>query len=319
LGGFGTIGTHYNKISENSEEKEVQRKKEVDDHISKYASKKKVSGPQSDYALTNSASTGGNLHNSSNINNSSGGDYSTLRYGSLRDNIYGTGSRDNIYGTGSRDNIYGTATRRRSSQYDAYADTNVATSNAYVPPYTGSATSSNLYSRTNDYNSVGQTSTGPRRYLATSKSSTNIFLHPTSSSGYDFGTKSIPEPSRIQTRQQKTLSMHGLPTLPSPTVQPRMSTGAGTAGILPSSSLSSFHHLLNQPQNDWGWSSSTSGPILNHHHTYHSAVEPVSSPASKGLGFWTNPSSLLPVKLNGFFVSECPFCFIRLSISVLHP
>ena len=300
LGGFGTLGSHYNKIPENSEEKEVQRKKEVDDLISKYASKKKVSLPQHDYTTANSSTHSGIAPTSSSTNlaNSSiGNDYATLRYGSLRDNLYGT----------SRENLYGTAARRRSSQYDTYADTTVTPSNAYVPPYSSAASSSNLYSRANDYNSITSTATtGPRRYLATSKSSTNIYLHPTSTSGYDYTTKSIPEPSRIQTRQQKTLSMHGLPTLPAPAIQPRMSSGAGTTGVLPSSSLSSFHHLLNQPSNDWSWNSGVGAPILNHHHTYHSAVEPVSTPGSKGLGFWTNPSSLLPVGTKrNFFVLLC--------------
>jgi hypothetical protein len=300
------LGSQYNKISENSEEKEVQRRKEVDDLISKYASKKKVSATQNDFSATSLAN-----NNNSATANSGGNDFATSRFGSLRDNLYGGpsrdnlyggasrdnlyggasrdnlyggASRDNLYGTASRDNIYGTTSRRRSSQYDTLADTTATTpSSAY--------TSANLYGRSNDFNNT--TATAPRRYLATSKSSTNIYLHPnTSGSGYDFGAKNIPEPSRIQTRQQKTLSMHGLPTLPtlpSPSVQQRMS------GILPSSSLSSFQHLASQHQAapDWGWSGQ-GGSLLNHH-PYHSAGEPVSAPVSKGLGFWTNPSSLIPV------------------------
>ena len=265
--------------------------------------------PQSDYTsasssnISNNNNIGGGSSSSTNNNN----DYSSLRYGSLRDNIYGT----------SRDNIYGTTTRRRSSQYDTYADNPVTpststTTSTYIPTYTGAVSASNLFSRTNDFSS---STTGPRRYLATSKSSTNIYLHP-NTSGYDFGTKNITaEPSRIQTRQQKTMSIHGLPSLPSPTVQPRMTGGAGTSGILPSSSLSSFHHLLNQQSNDWGWNSS-SGAVLNHHHTYPAAAEPVQPAVSKGLGFWTNPSSLIPVisatfwsRLGLFLASFWCVCF----------
>ena len=287
ISGFGTLGSHYNKISENSEEKEVQRRKEVDDLISKYASKKKVvaSQPASDYASTNNVGT--NNITSSNINNNNNNDYASIRYGSLRDNLYGT----------SRENIYGTNARRRSTQYDAYADTTAVTpSNAYVPSYTGAATSSNLYGRSSDvgFNSMSSSAStaGPRRYLATSKSSTNIYLQPNSSSGYDFGgSKNLPDSSRLANRQQKTLSMHGLPSLPSPATQPRMSGGP----VLPSSSMSSFHHLLSQQggSSDWGWNAGSSS--LNQHHPYHPVPEPVSAPVSKGLGFWTNPSALIPV------------------------
>ena len=303
IAGFGTIGSHYNKINENSEEKEVQRRKEVDDLISKYASKKKVLQPS---ALNDYSSSSNNIGSSSSgINNSSSStnlannnDYASIRYNSLRDNLYGT----------SRENLYGTNTRRRSSQYDSYGDplAAVAPTAAYTPNYPSTATTSstNYYGRSNDVGTgSGVGSTGPRRYLATSKSSTNVYLHPSATApggGYDFGNKNVlPDSSRIQTRQQKTLSMHGLP---SPTVQPRMSGGgSGVSGtVLPSSSLGSFHHLYSQQggASDWGWPAGGSGS-LNHHNpstSYHSVAEPSSAPVtSKGLGFWTNPSALIPV------------------------
>ncbi len=300
IAGFGTIGSHYNKINENSEEKEVQRRKEVDDLISKYASKKKVSQPSAlnDYTSTNNIGSSTGLNNSSSSTNLANNDYASIRYNSLRDNLYGT----------SRENLYGTTTRRRSSQYDAYGDplAAVAPTAAYTPNYASTATTSstNYYGRSNDVGTgSGAGSTGPRRYLATSKSSTNVYLHPsgTSGGGYDFGNKNIlPDSSRIQTRQQKTLSMHGLP---SPTVQPRVSGGvSGIGTVLPSSSLGSFHHLYSQQggASDWGWPTGGSGStLLNHHNpstSYHSVAEPSSAPVtSKGLGFWTNPSALIPV------------------------
>ena len=301
IAGFGTIGSHYNKINENSEEKEVQRRKEVDDLISKYASKKKVSQPSAlnDYSSSNNIGSSSGLNNSSSSTNlANNNDYASIRYNSLRDNLYGT----------SRENLYGTNTRRRSSQYDSYGDplAAVAPTAAYTPNYASTATTSatNYYGRSNDVGTgSGVGSTGPRRYLATSKSSTNVYLHPSGTApggGYDFGNKNVlPDSSRIQTRQQKTLSMHGLA---SPTVQPRMSGGgSGVSGtVLPSSSLGSFHHLYSQQggASDWGWPAGGSGS-LNHHNpstSYHSVAEPSSAPVtSKGLGFWTNPSALIPV------------------------
>jgi hypothetical protein len=300
IAGFGTIGSHYNKINENSEEKEVQRRKEVDDLISKYASKKKVSQPSAlnDYGSSNNIGSSSGINNSSSSTNlANNNDYASIRYNSLRDNLYGT----------SRENLYGTTTRRRSSQYDAYGDplAAVAPTASYTPNYASTATTSstNYYGRSNDVGAgSGAGSTGPRRYLATSKSSTNVYLHPsgTSGGGYDFGNKNVLPDTRIQTRQQKTLSMHGLP---SPTIQPRMSGGTGVGGtVLPSSSLGSFHHLYSQQggASDWGWPTGGSGSsLLNHHNpssSYHSVAEPTSAPVtSKGLGFWTNPSALIPV------------------------
>ena len=286
IAGFGTLGSHYNKIQENSEEKEVQRRKEVDDLISKYASKKKTVPqlPGSDYVPTNNIAPSSSSANLLNNNN----DYASIRYGSLRDNLYGT----------SRENLYGTSTRRRSSQYDTFSDlptTPDAPTSSYIPNYSGANSSTNYYTRANDTGLNSGSNTGPRRYLATSKSSTNVYLHPSTTSGYpDFANKNLQDTSRIQTRQQKTLSMHGIP---SPTLQPRMSGGVGGGTVLPSSSLGSFHHIINQQggATDWGMPYG-SAALTNHHLPYHSLPEaPATAPVSKGLGFWTNPSSLLPV------------------------
>lgn len=270
IAGFGTIGSNYNKIAENSEEKEVQRRKEVDDLISKYASKKKVPAPPpaNDYVTNATASTNNN-------------DYASIRYGSLRDNLYGT-SRENLYGN------TGTLGRRRSNQYETYADNTPAVP-SYIPSYNPTSSTS-VYSRPNDVgltSSISAGGTGPRRYLATSKSSTNIYLQPSSSS-YDIGSRINQDPSRIQTRQQKTLSMHGLP---SPSVPSRVAGSSGFGTVLPSSSLGSFHTLIGQPgsTNDWSWPSVTAP----HPSQYPSFTDP--APPTKGLGgFWTNPSSLLP-------------------------
>lgn len=91
--GYAAIGSYYNRIPESSEEKEVQRKKEVSDLISKYTTKKK---------LPENPSVKSSLDNFN-------GDYSpTSRYGSYRDSLYGS------------------LGRRRSGVFDNFPDTSTS-------------------------------------------------------------------------------------------------------------------------------------------------------------------------------------------------
>lgn len=160
-GGFGTLATTYgsSKIREASDDKEFNRRKEVDDLISKYARKKAPvpapvgppvpvpvpvpsSGLQRDYSS------------------------SSLKFGASRDSLYGS---NNLYGGASSSNLYPAHHHtRRSSQYEIN----------YPEP-------------------IYESSTAPRqqKYLATSKSSSNLYLQ--------------PHDHRSSLRQQKTLSLHG--------------------------------------------------------------------------------------------------------------
>lgn len=174
--GYGTLGhtsTFYSPktIRESSEEKEHQRRKEVDDLISKYSRKKES-----------------------------------------KDNIYGSNSYLPDYSTGSLKlgSSSGYAppppihpppppvVARRSSQYE-------------LPSYGGMG---NDINKSHHYDPLSNSnlSAVPRRYLATSKSSSNLYLQPHHQHhqhlpGHDSG------PLRPQiSRQQKTLSMHGAPT-----------------------------------------------------------------------------------------------------------
>lgn len=102
--------------------------------------------------------------------------YGTLPSHSQRDSLYGT---TNLYGGASSSNLY---QPRRSSQYEIQ------------PPGIPPMGEPPIYEQ------------GPRpqKYLATSKSSSNLYHQPHYGAGY-------MDPNRSLTRQQKTLSMHGAP------------------------------------------------------------------------------------------------------------
>ena len=259
---------------DDSEDKEFQRKKEVDDLISKYASKK-------------SKSKIGINQNTRDIN-----DYSSVRLGQA--NV------DRTYGGASN-----TFSSRRSSQYDSISKI-VPSSNAgsnyefqptgnrsNVSKYDGtgswrsSINSNNDYPMTNNtynekydkysnvvssgYGTVGLTSTGglstsassaniyapvssgpppsaARRYLAQSKSSSNLYLYPQSNAlSSTLHSQQDPSQQRLPlTRQQKTLSIHGLPGTTTSNASPFLQRG----GVLSSGGSSSalFANLRNNQE-----------------------------------------------------------------------
>ena len=155
----------------NGADKEFNRRKEVDDLISKYARKKApvaplpVPAPQiptQNYGLQKDYSS------------------SSLRYAANTSSAHQREPYNSLYGGASSSNLYSSAVRR-SSQYDPAA---------YPEPIYESA--------------------APRqqKYLATSKSSSNLYLQNPYAGGY-LDQASLP--TRSLNRQQKTLSMHGAP------------------------------------------------------------------------------------------------------------
>ena len=214
-----------------SDEKELNRRKEVDDLISKYARKKAPPhpvGPPPPLGHQNSAHghhPGGPIPLQKDYSSSSlkfrdshygggGGGGGPANHHSSRpgdNNIYGTmpnshSQRDSLYGSS---NLYGGASTsnlfpRRSSQYD-------------MPP---PPLPSGVGHQAAQYGGVEppiyeQGPQRPQKYLATSKSSSNLYLQPHYGTGYG-----NMDPNRSLTRQQKTLSMHGVPA-------PSTATGGG--------------------------------------------------------------------------------------------
>ena len=217
-----------------SDEKELNRRKEVDDLISKYARKKApphpVGIPPPSTALgqhQNSAHSGPNIplqkdYSSSSLkfrdhygggggpanHHSRPGDniYGTMpnSHSHQRDSLYGAGS-SNLYGGASSSNLYGGASTsnlfpRRSSQYDMPP-----------PPLPGTQGGTAQYGvEPPIYEHHHQGPQRPQKYLATSKSSSNLYLQPHYGTGY--GGSNMDPNNRSLTRQQKTLSMHGAPS-----------------------------------------------------------------------------------------------------------
>lgn len=242
-GGFGTLATSsvYGKIKESSNEKETSRRKEVDDLISKYARKKappppippptavsQTHGLQRDYSNsslnkygTNSSSTnlskggaGGNRGSFYGSNNLYGGASSSNLYGSASNNNHGTPSSSNLYSSASSANLY-EPPHRRTSQYDIQAN---------LPSYP---------------EPIYESTTTPRqqKYLATSKSSSNLYLQP-QYGGYEPGS------NRSMGRQHKTLSMHGAP--------PATNSGRNNAVMETAASI-----IANAHQNNMGLGTTT--------------------------------------------------------------
>ena len=170
----------YGKIRENSDDKESSRKKEVDDLISKYARKKAPPPPPPPTGAAPRIPAQNMLQR----------DYSSssLKFGASRENVYGQRDslygQNSLYGGASSSNLYGQIPRR-SSQYE-------------VPSYPEPI-----------YESAAQPTTArQQKYLATSKSSSNLYLQPQ----YGSGAYGEPGNTRSMGRQQKTLSMHGTPS-----------------------------------------------------------------------------------------------------------
>ena len=173
---MATTSSTYNKNhrepSDNGTDKEFNRRKEVDDLISKYARKKApvqplpVPTPQ----IPNNQNYGLQKDYSS----------SSLRFAANTATSHQREPYNSLYGGASSSNLYSSAVRR-SSQYDPAA---------YPEPIYESA--------------------APRqqKYLATSKSSSNLYLQNPYAGGY-LDQASLP--TRSLNRQQKTLSMHGAP------------------------------------------------------------------------------------------------------------
>ena len=132
-------------------------------------------------------------HSSSSQNLATGG--STGGAGQ-RGSFYGS---NNLYGGASSSNLY-EPPHRRSSQYDIQANLQ----QQYPEPIYESA--------------------APRqqKYLATSKSSSNLYLQP-QYGGYEPGS------NRSMGRQHKTLSMHGAPPVSSGRGAPPVSSGRNNA------------------------------------------------------------------------------------------
>jgi hypothetical protein len=180
---LATSSIYGSKIKEASNEKEISRKKEVDDLISKYARKKAPPPPpptQSSHHIQRDYSS------------------TSLKYGASRDSLYGVPSRDNLYGGASRDNFYGGGPR--DNLYGGYAPPAPPPSTHVPPPRRSSQYEIPNYAPppepTHNYER--------NKYLSTSKSSSNLYLQPQYGGGY------MDPNSRLQSsRQQKTLSMHG--------------------------------------------------------------------------------------------------------------
>ena len=162
--------SYSNKLPrEASDDKEFSRRKEVDDLISKYARKKAPPPPIPAPTVSNVPAASQNYGLQKDYSSGS------LRYGATQREPY-----NSLYGGASSSNLY--STTRRSSQYD-------------VPSYPEP-----IYE-----------SAAPRqqKYLATSKSSSNLYLQPPYGTGGYLDQSSLP--TRSLNRQQKTLSMHGAP------------------------------------------------------------------------------------------------------------
>lgn len=175
----GTYGS--SKIREASDDKEFNRRKEVDDLISKYARKKAPPAPPVVPVPVPVPSQALPIQR----------DYSSssLKFGASRDSLYGSNS---LYGGASTSNLY---PNRRSSQYEIN----------YPEPI---------------YESGSSTAPRQQKYLATSKSSSNLYLQPQ----YD-------PSNRTSLRQHKTLSLHGGPA-PIQPPQPRNNTVMETAASI---------------------------------------------------------------------------------------
>lgn len=274
--GFGTIagGTSlYPPKSRNndSEDKEYQRKKDIDDLISKYAKKKSNSKlgvipsnrevndyssvrygqPNTDhtyvggssntfsgrrssqYDSINKAIPSSNTGTSYDISTSGKRDSSLNKYGATD---YRRGSNASVTGSDYRmnNNIYG-------DKYDKYSN---IVSGYGVVGSSGMGALSTSASSANIYPPVSSSNPPPsaaRRYLAQSKSSSNLFLYP-QSNNMSSTLSSLPDPSKRTplSRAQKTLSIHGLPGSGSSPLSQR-------GGIVPSGGSSSalLAHLRN--------------------------------------------------------------------------
>ena len=252
----------YPKTRDDPEDRESQRKKEVDDLISKYSHKK--SKPKL-----------GIIPSNREVN-----DYSSVRYGQANtDRTYGgssntfsgrrssqydsitkalpsssTGTNYDIQAPGKIDsslNKYGTTDYRRGSINSNASNDYKISSNTYNDKY-------DKYSNVGGYGVVGSTGMGAlqssassanisyaptasaappsaaRRYLAQSKSSSNLFLYPQSNTlSSTLNSQQDLSKRTPLTRQQKTLSIHGLP---GSGASPLVSRGGG---LLPSGGSSS--------------------------------------------------------------------------------
>ena len=163
-------------------------------------------GLQRDYSNT-SLNKYGTAHSSSqNIATGGAGGQRDSFYGggATNSNLYGGASSTNLRGGASSSNLYAPP-HRRSSQYDIQAQ--------YPEP---------IY----EPNTPRQ-----QKYLATSKSSSNLYLQPqygsgAAGSGYGDG----PGSNRSMGRQHKTLSMHGAPSVNSGRNNAVMETAASIIG-----------------------------------------------------------------------------------------
>ena len=233
---MATSSFYGTKIKEASNEKEVQRRKEVDDLISKYGRKNKPEPVRpSSYMLQRDYSS------------------SSLKFGSSRDNLYAPSGTSGIPAPTPH------TITRRSSQYELPT---ITSNEVYEPMQTTTATS---------------TGTAPRRYIASSKSSSNLYLNP-NLGGSGYGSMDIGHGHGhgrghghghglmrggppLTNRQQKTLSMH----------EGASSSGRNNTVMETAASIIANAHQAGMGLGpaDW-WSSGTTG-----HSSYAAAAAPV--------------------------------------------
>ena len=259
---------YSSKTHNDSEDKEFQRKKEVDDLISKYSNKKsksKLGLIQGNHEINDYSSV---RYGQSNTHGTYGGASNTFsgRRSSQYDSLSralptsNTGPSYDMQGSGNRDSSLskyaGSSYRRGSNASNDYAMTNNTYNDKYsniVSGYgtvgntgmgalTSSASSANIYT---PISSSGPPPSAARRYLAQSKSSSNLFLYPQSNMlSSTLNSQQDPSKRTPLTRQQKTLSIHGLPGSGSSPLTQR--------GLLPSGgSSSALYSNLRNNQDDF--------------------------------------------------------------------
>ena len=274
--GFGTIagGTSLyppKSRNDNSEDKEYQRKKDIDDLISKYAKKKsnsKLGTIQSNREMNDYSSVKYGQPNSDRTYGGTSSNTFAGRRSSQYDSISKTlpnsniGTNYDIATSGKRDsslNKYGATDYRRGSNASITGNDYRMNNNIYGDKYdkysnigsgygvVGSSGLGGLSTSASSANIYAPVASNPppsaaRRYLAQSKSSSNLFLYP-QSNNISSTLNSQPDHTKKTplSRAQKTLSIHGLPGSGSSPLSQK-------GGILPSGGSSSA--LLAQLRNN---------------------------------------------------------------------
>ena len=300
--GFGTIGGGGNRNSgmfEPSEDREEQRKKEVDDLISKYASKKKAakygqqdfsqpsySKPAADYEPSTYSSLSrrnSQLYEPSTLERTYGSGTNTDRTYASVTNTFSSAANPSSYVSAAtytapsaaypRDSSLSkyavpvsssTAAYPRDSSLSKYAPPVSSTTGSYQPTaaprrpsitsndygsyaadmygatpkysaLSSSASTANVYSHMSTQESSSKPMSAARRYLNQSKSSSNLFLFPQSTNALlNSNDNPVTNGNNSLTRQQKTLSIHGIPSSTSNRIMPSGGSSSALYGSLAS-------------------------------------------------------------------------------------